>query len=244
MSQRESDTESSWRTKLIQFGLQIPNDIIDFIFPRICIVSGERIPEGNSNPFVTDSILYSLSKISSTDKAELLSKIEADDCISVFTFSGECEMSQIIHTMKYKGFRSVGEVLGRVLGEELKHQQVECDYIIPVPIHKARLRERGFNQSYHISKRVCKIIGGKVIDDLVVRVRNTQTQTKLNREERSENVRKAFQINYKHKLHVEGSVVLVVDDVITTGATINEITEVLRTCGVKKVMAATVAMAS
>lgn len=153
-------------------------------------------------------------------------------------------MSQIIHTMKYKGFRSVGEVLGRVLGEELKHQQVECDYIIPVPIHKARLRERGFNQSYHISKRVCKIIGGKVIDDLVVRVRNTQTQTKLNREERSENVRKAFQINYKHKLHVEGSVVLVVDDVITTGATINEITEVLRTCGVKKVMAATVAMAS
>jgi len=244
LSQRESDTESSWRTKLIQFGLQIPNDIIDFIFPRICIVSGERIPEGNSNPFVTDSILYSLSKISSTDKAELLSKIEADDCISVFTFSGECEMSQIIHTMKYKGFRSVGEVLGRVLGEELKHQQVECDYIIPVPIHKARLRERGFNQSYHISKRVCKIIGGKVIDDLVVRVRNTQTQTKLNREERSENVRKAFQINYKHKLHVEGSVVLVVDDVITTGATINEITEVLRTCGVKKVMAATVAMAS
>ncbi len=244
MSQRESDTESSWRTKLVQFGLQIPNDIIDFIFPRICIVSGERIPEGNSNPFVKDSILNSLIRISSIDKAELLSKIEADNCISVFIFSGECEISQIIHTMKYKGFRSVGEVLGRIVGEELKHQQVECDYIVPVPIHKARLRERGFNQSYHISKGVCKIIGGEVINDLVLRVRNTQSQTTLNKAERSLNVKEAFEINAKYKHSIENYRVIIVDDVITTGATINEITEVLRSCGAKKVMAATVAMAT
>ena len=244
MSQRESDTESSWKTKLIHLGLQLPNDIIDFIFPRICIVSGERIPEGNSNPYVTDSILNSLVRISSKDKAELLSKIHADECISVFTFSGECDMSHIIHTMKYKGFKSVGELLGRILGEELKCQHLYCDYIIPVPVHKARLRERGFNQSYHISKGVCKIIGGEVIDDLVVRVRNTRSQTTLSKAERSSNVKEAFEINAKYKQNIENYRVLIVDDVITTGATVNEIAKALRTCKVKKVIAASVAMAS
>jgi ComF family protein len=244
LNRRESDTESSWRTKLSQSSLQIPKDILDFIFPRICIVSGEKIPEGNSNPFVIDSILHSLSKISLSDKAELLSKIEADDCTSLFRFSGECEMSQIIHTMKYKGFRSVGEVLGRILGEELKHQQVECDYIIPVPIHKARKRERGFNQSYHISKGVSDIIGGEVIDDMVVRVRNTQSQTTLNKAERSSNVKEAFEFNAKYKHSIENYRVLIVDDVITTGATIIEMVKVLRLSGVKKVVAGSVAMAT
>ena len=245
LSRRESDTENSWRTKLSQSSLQIPKDILDFIFPRICIVSGEKIPEDNSNPFVSDSILNSLNRISSSDKAELSSKLEADECLSLFTFSGDCEMSQIIHTMKYNGFKSIGNVLGRILGEELaKKQHGEINFILPVPIHKARLRERGYNQSYHIAKGVAGIIGGVLADDLVIRNRNTQTQTKLNRKERSENVSRAFDINSKHRLRVESSVVLVVDDVITTGATINEITKVLRTCGVKRVIAASVARAS
>lgn len=244
LNRRESDTESSWRTKLFQGTLQIPKDILDFIFPRICIVSGEKIPENNSNPFVRDSILNSLVKISPSDKAELLSKIHADECISLFRFSGECEMSQVIHTMKYKGFRSVGEVLGRILGEELKQQQILCDYIIPVPIHKARLRERGFNQSYHISKGVSKITGGKVSDDLVVRIRNTQSQTTLNRSERASNVKEAFELSAKYNRIIKDSVVLIADDVITTGATINEIVKVLRSSNVRKVIAGSVAMAS
>lgn len=245
LNRRESDTENSWRTKLLQGTLQIPKDILDFIFPRICIVSGEKIPEDNSNQYVTDSILTSLNRISSSDEAELSSKLEADECLSLYTFSGECVMSQIIHSMKYSGFKSIGDVLGRILGEELfKDLHEQIDFIIPVPIHKVRMKERGYNQSYHIAKGVAGIAGGVLANDLVIRNRNTKTQTKLNKRERSENVSLAFDINSKHRLSVEGSVVLVVDDVITTGATINEITKVLRAGGVKKVIAASVAMAS
>ena len=245
LNQRESGTENSWRTKLFQGTLQFPKDILDFIFPRICIVSGEKIPEDNSNPFVSDSILTSLNRISSSDEAELFSKLEADECLSLFTFSGECEMSKIIHTMKYSGFKSIGNVLGRILGEELaKKLQGEINFILPVPIHKARMKERGYNQSYHIAKGVAGIVSGVLANDLVIRNRNTQTQTKLNKKERSENVSLAFEINSKNSLRVENSVVLVVDDVITTGATINEITKVLRDSGVKNVIAASVAMAS
>jgi ComF family protein len=147
--------------------------------------------------------------------------------------------------MKYSGFKCIGDVLGRILGEELyKDFPEQIDLIVPVPIHKVRMKERGYNQSYNIAKGVAGIVGGVLANDLVIRNRNTQTQTKLNKKERSVNVSRAFEINSKHRLSVEGSVVLVVDDVITTGATINEITRVLRACGVKKVIAASVAMAS
>lgn len=245
LSQKESDTESSWRTKLFQGTLQIPKDILDFIFPRICIVSGEKIPESNSNQYICDLILNSLSRISSSDEAELASKIEADECLSLYAVSEECRMSQIIHTMKYNGFRSIGNVLGRLLGKELADKfNEEVNFIVPVPIHKARLKERGFNQSYHIARGVEEITGSSLANGLIIRNRNTQTQTKLGKTERSENVSRAFEVNNKNKLSIEGSVVLVVDDVITTGATINEITRALRTCEVRKVIAASVAMAS
>ncbi len=239
MSPRESDTENSWITKLEHFALQIPRDIAEFVFPRICIVSGEMLPPENSNDFVHDSVLTSLEKVIQADRDELHQKISADTSFTLLAFRGNCPLSEIIHAMKYKGFSKIGTLLGKDAGRDLT---TVADFLIPVPLHKARLRERGYNQSGLIARGISYIKGGEVIEDAVLRIRNTPSQTKLGIDERASNVKDAFRINHKHASKFEGQSVLIVDDVVTTGSTANEVIKVIRNAGAANVGFASVAM--
>ncbi|GAH54355.1 unnamed protein product, partial [marine sediment metagenome] len=112
---------------------------------------------------------------------------------------------------------------------------------IPVPLHPKRKKKRGFNQAQIIAKELARIKGIELRDQMLLKIKNVPPQTSLRVEERAENVSGAFGVAKGDK--IKGKVVLLVDDVYTTGSTIRECSSVLRNAGVKEVKALTVAQA-
>jgi ComF family protein len=124
--------------------------------------------------------------------------------------------------------------LGKIVGKNLKEQIINwnVDIIVPVPLHSLRKFDRGFNQSKYIANGIGNEIGINVKSNILKRIRYTETQTNLTLKEREENISNAFQA--KHKKMIEGNTFLLVDDIITTGATIKECGKVLlANCAVK-----------
>ncbi len=224
------------------------NALIDFIFPKTSIISDERIDENNSNHYLKDEEVLSLSKVTDEDLDELDSKVMADLSFSFFVFREGDEFSKIVYQLKYGGMKQLGVFLGELAGKELKiyfekENLNEFDNIIPVPLYKTKYRERGYNQSDYICKGINKHLELKFVPDLVERVRHTSTQTKLTREQRIDNMKDAFELNKKYKDQIYGKSIIVVDDVVTTGSTMNEVIKVLKDNGCGRVMGFTIAMA-
>ncbi len=130
-----------------------------------------------------------------------------------------------------------GELTANVVGKYF--EQVQDKNFLPVPLHPIRQKERGYNQSRFISKGIIRIHGGNLLELALIRRKNTVSQTNLDRQERQKNVHQAFHI--RDGVEVSGKTIVLVDDVITTGATINECARVLKENGVEKVIALAVA---
>lgn len=150
----------------------------------------------------------------------------------------------VILLYKYRGFEILGQYLGdfvfRTLGlEEDLWSGVEA--IVPVPLHPAREKKRGFNQAQVLAKRLSKIKNIKLLERRLVKVENIPPQTSLEADERARNVRGAFRMRKYEDL--KGKIVLLIDDVYTTGSTLRECSLVLKKAGVKEVRAVTVAQA-
>ncbi len=218
----------------------------DFIFPRTSIISDERLEENNSNQYISDIEISTIPRVTSEDLSELKNKITAEHSFSVFAFRDGDDFSKIIYQLKYGGMKRLGVFLGRMLGEQLKNNFgniSEFDLLIPVPLFKTKIRERGYNQSDYICRGINEVLFTNYIDDLVKRTRHTITQTKLSREERLKNLKDAFELNKKYKSEVCCKKVILVDDVVTTGATMNEVINVLRENQCGEVIACSLAMA-
>lgn len=139
-----------------------------------------------------------------------------------------------IYRFKYsnrqKYARYYGKEMTKGLGEIIK--KINPDAIIPVPLHKKRLKKRGYNQSYLIAVELGKRLNIPVYENYVVRVKNTTPLKQLNANERQNNLKKAFKIgDYDVKLNS----IVIVDDIYTTGSTIDEMSAVLRIAGVKEI---------
>ena len=117
----------------------------------------------------------------------------------------------------------------------------DIDLIIPVPMHRRKLRSRGYNQAALLAQLLGEQTGSRVLVSALRRVRNDKAQMELDRKERLRNVRSAFAISNKIEKLLKGRSVLLIDDVVTTGATINECARVLKKSGASKVQATTVA---
>jgi len=145
----------------------------------------------------------------------------------------------LIHNLKYKGIKEIGFELGRIYGLSLKSSGFtqSIDLIIPVPLHPAKKRSRGFNQSEIIADGISGATGIQVNCKAVIRIVSSSTQTKRSRYERWVNVEGIFSITDPEL--IRGKHILLIDDVITTGATMEScINELLKTEGVKVSVAA------
>ncbi len=155
---------------------------------------------------------------------------------SLFNSSNNHDLLSIIHLLKYTKFQKVGYFLGVELGEliskTINRLNFSFDGIIPIPIHKVRKRERGFNQSEVISYAIGKSINLPTYPNLIVRTKYTVSQTNLNFEQRIKNVQNVFLLNMG-KNCLEGKSFLLVDDVITTGSTLFNCGVLLKNNGVK-----------
>jgi ComF family protein len=135
-------------------------------------------------------------------------------------FSEEGLMQHLMHRLKYSGRKSIGKFLGQQAGYALKSVPwiTEIDAIVPVPLHPRKHAKRGYNQSAIIAEGIGQSLNIPVESAGLIRIKNTDSQTKKSREQRLENVKGAFALNAKKPITAKH--VLLVDDVLTTGATI------------------------
>jgi ComF family protein len=148
---------------------------------------------------------------------------------------------EFIHRFKYDGEQFLRRPLANWLADALSDprlKDVPLDAIVPVPLHPARFRERGFNQAVLLAQLLAQRAAIPLLDCLQ-RTRYTTTQTRLDRHERMENLRDAFRV--RHSAAVQSRHLLIVDDVFTTGSTVDECARVLRRAGAASVRVATVA---
>ena len=147
-------------------------------------------------------------------------KIRLEHACALFFFAKGSRFRKLLHKLKYNGKKEIGIALGRRLGMELKaapfYQAI--DLIIPIPLHQKKLRKRGYNQSEQIAAGMAATTGWKLDAESVTRNLYTETQTNKSRMERWENVSEVFVVKYPER--IKGKHVLLVDDVITTGSTI------------------------
>ncbi len=157
------------------------------------------------------------------------------------TFLFQDEVRDIIHALKYRGARTILAPLAKRMAEAWRYHKMESDLLIPVPLHANREAERGYNQSVLIARVLGSQIGIPVAEDALTRVRDTMSQTKLNQVERKKNVSDAFA--YSAATQLDGKRVTLIDDVATTGATLEACAVVLVANGAKSVNAFTLARA-
>lgn len=159
----------------------------------------------------------------------------------------EGALREIIHAFKYEGRRSLADPLGGMLRDAASGVVDRCDYVVPVPLHPWRRMRRGFNQARDLAKRL-----DRPVVDALWRLRATPPQMALDANARHSNVRGAFVLSpltCSARLYgarrplLEDRVIVLVDDVRTTGATLDECADVLLAAGAREVRALTVAMA-
>jgi ComF family protein len=153
-------------------------------------------------------------------------------------------LKDAILLFKYRGYKPLGKHLSRFVFESLKKEDGlwwDLEAIIPVPLHPKRLRERGFNQALVIAKELSKLKKIPLKNKILKKVMNVAAQTSLEREERIKNVRGVYRVT--KNAEIKGKVILLVDDVYTTGSTLKECSAELKKAGAKEVRAITIAQA-
>ena len=168
------------------------------------------------------------------DFSHLKGEIFFDEVVTCWTYTPEIE--KLIHTIKYQRGKKLARLIGDMVGKTLRSYLGEWEngVIVPIPLHKIRYRERGYNQSKLLSLSIANKLFLQTLSDFLVRSRNTSTQTELSAEERQKNVEGAF--GFKGMSLVDGKKILLVDDVITTGATMNSCASVLKKAGAEKII--------
>lgn len=198
-----------------------------------CVICGERL----LSPYI----------VSPEPRCGLCRRMEPPFARATAYGSYEGGLRELLHLLKYEQVRPAANVLGRMLNEAVAVLEPSFAdapvLVVPVPLHRDKLRQRGFNQSELIARAALKIRGrdGRLSlhADVLRRRRPTESQTGLTRHQRRENIRGAFAVVEPDK--VAGQEILLVDDVFTTGTTLSECARVLRRAGASKVWVATVA---
>ena len=196
---------------------------LSLFFPHCCIVCGRPLAKGeeclctmcNINLPRTD---YHLRKDNPVEK-QFWGKIPLERATSFFFYRKGSDFRQILHQLKYGGQKGIGAIMGRYMAAELLESGFfeGVDVILPVPLHKKKQQIRGYNQSEWIARGIAAVTGISIDTESVVRRKNTETQTRKSSLERWENVEGIFELHHAQSL--TGKHVLIVDDVLTTGAT-------------------------
>lgn len=156
-----------------------------------------------------------------------------DFATGFLTFRQKGVTQSILHHLKYKGNYDLGVDMGVLFGNQMKNWLRGYDLIIPVPIHPSRKRTRGYNQSTALAEGVSRVTKIPVEEKIAHRISHAGTQTKKSKTQRWDSISQAYMLKNIEKL--ESKSVLIIDDVLTTGATIGKLAEMLETADVKRI---------
>jgi len=173
----------------------------------------------------------------------LYGRAKIENGTALFRFEKKGNVQRLIHNLKYKDHEHIGFVLGNWLGGELKtlESYKNIDVVIPVPLHKNKLRKRGYNQVALFGQQVAKALNADYLDDVLVKVTNTKSQVNKKRLARWTNSDELFTL--KNMEAIDNKHILVVDDIITTGATLEACISILNQAKNIKISIATMAIA-
>jgi ComF family protein len=203
---------------------ELTEDFLSLFFPSVCLSCGASLVRGEELLCTRCMVeIYRTGFHLKRDNAvERLfwgrCLIEKGAAFSVYNRGSR--IRQLIHLLKYRGRKEIGFALGRIYGGYLHDSSFMdgIDMLVAVPLHPDRLRKRGFNQSEYIARGISAATGIPVAEKVLYRVSATKTQTRRGRFERWENVDGLFAVN--DETRIKGKHILVVDDVITTGSTL------------------------
>ncbi len=228
------------------------NALLDFVYPPHCLLC--RKPLDGETQGLCPGCWLELACVTGPrcDRCGCPGVVDVGRCPNcldkVFAFSRMRSLSpfnpsvqRLIHMLKYQGKTSVGKALGRELAVRTRGTVLvrRRPLVVPVPLHGSRRRERGYNQSALIARALGKQLDLTVREDVLKRVRLTTTQTALDQEGRRSNVDGAFRVRRGDA--VRERCVLLVDDVLTTGATVNACAEALAAAGAGPISVAVLA---
>lgn len=198
--------------------------LLDLISPRICVMCGKRLSATeevicNKCHFHFPRTGYASNPYENEMAKLFWGQLPLERAAALFFYESHAETANIIYKLKYKNHPEIGLVMGRMVAQEFlrDHFFDEIDGIVPVPLTKKRLRERGYNQSEEIAKGISELTGLPIYNDLVKRTIFKGSQTLKSRWDRRDNVEHVFELNNTLPPHVKH--LLMVDDVVTTGST-------------------------
>lgn len=197
--------------------------LLDFLLPRYCVICDERLMVDEDVICVTCDL--KLPRV--TDDSRLIErfygKIPAQRVSSLLYYKRGEPMTELLYS-KYHHRRDVSRSMGHRMARELEKKDFfkDIDGLVPVPLSLRRIRQRGYNQSEELARGISDVLGIPVFKDCLQRNSFTVSQTRLWSMERKENVEGRFGVNPKRREMLEGKHLLIVDDVITTGATTTE----------------------
>jgi ComF family protein len=213
-------------------------DFFNLLFPELCLVCGENLQRNEQHICLT--CLHGIPKtnyhllLDNPIEKKFWGKVPIYRGTAFFFFQKGSPFQKLLHSLKYKGSKEIGEILGKYAAVDLLDSVdfKTVDVIIPVPLHPRKYKKRGYNQSEWIAKGLSTILGKPQDISTLRRVRETTTQTKKSVFERYENTEGIFELLDKNTL--SGKHVLLVDDVLTTGSTLEAcIIELLKSEDIK-----------
>jgi ComF family protein len=222
-------------------------DLMGLLFPNACNACGT--PLYYSEHLICTKCLYDLPftdyHIHADNRVakQLWGRLSLNAAMAMLYFRKHSKVQNLIHNLKYNNKTEVGVLLGNKLGERLKSSPLyqDIDLIIPVPLHLKKLRIRGYNQSLYIAEGISQILDVPFSEAELIRSAATESQTKKSRYNRYENMQDVFKVVKPEQL--SGKHILLIDDVITTGATLEACANELLKNGVAKVSIAALAFA-
>jgi ComF family protein len=219
------------------------NDIVHLLYPEICAGCGSDMISGNnlicndceSGMPVTGFHLHAENPVEKIFRG----RIPVVSATAHAYFTKDSVVQNLLHSLKYGGNKDIGAKLGSMIGAALKSCKAvdDLDAVVPLPLHFSKHKKRGYNQAEMICEGISNVLHVPVLTGLIARRKNTATQTRKSRIERWNNIDSKFEM--KNQEGMENKHVLLVDDVITTGATLEACgSELLKIAGLRLSIAA------
>src|SRR5690606_4907398 len=220
--------------------------LFNLFFPKVCFECNSLLKDFES--YVCTLCRHELPATQfhftgdDTVKKILYGRAHLENATALLRFEKKGVVQHLIHNLKYKGHEEIGVFLGQWLGEELKtlpeYQTVDC--VVPVPLHRKKLKKRGYNQVAKFGQEIAKALEAEYLDQVLLKITNTSSQVYNNRLARWFNPEEVFVCQNRERLR--GKHLLLVDDLITTGATLEACIEVLNAKTTHKISIATMAI--
>lgn len=221
-------------------------NLLNLFFPKVCYACSELLSDNEIH--ICTSCRHSLPVTNfhfendNTVEKVFFGRVKIQRATALLKFQKKGRVQRLLHNLKYKGHESIGEFLGTWLGNEL-HQTNDyknIDVVIPVPLHKNKLRKRGYNQVAKFGKEIAIALQTEYLDNVLIKETATKTQVFKTRFARWNNSIEQFSLQNEDQ--IKGKNILLVDDIITTGATIEACSNVLQKVKNVKISVATMAI--